>query len=248
MKAINILVIEDRPEESKLLIQMLKSHQYNISGVARTLKEALTLFYHTNVDLVIIDIFLNGVPDGISFAETINTVPMASRPFVFLTSSADRQIFERAKLTQPFSFLIKPFNKLEVLYAIEIALEKFYKQESAFASEQVNTIIGKDYLFIKKGKSLKKVLLSDILYIEVEEKYCNIVTLEDKFVILISLKKTLEWLDSALFLQTHRKFIVNREKITEIVPSDNLIVLQGNHTALLGEHYKELVKQFRTLR
>jgi DNA-binding NarL/FixJ family response regulator len=62
------------------------------------------LFYANKVDVVIIDIFLNGSPDGIAFAETINVVPNASKPFVFLTSSNDRQIFERAKLTRPFSF------------------------------------------------------------------------------------------------------------------------------------------------
>ena len=151
MDNINILIIEDSPEESDRLIQVLKNHNYNISGIARSFKEALALFYQVNVDLVIIDIFLNGVPDGISFAETISTVPEASKPFVFLTSSTDRKIFERAKLTQPFSFLMKPFNELEVLYAIEMAVEKFYKQEDIFITEEENTVISQDYLFIKKG-------------------------------------------------------------------------------------------------
>jgi two-component system LytT family response regulator len=41
-------------------------------------------------------------PDGITFAETINIVPNGLKPFVFLTSSKDRQIFERAKLTRSF--------------------------------------------------------------------------------------------------------------------------------------------------
>jgi FixJ family two-component response regulator len=56
--------------------------------------------------------------------------PNASKPFVFLTSSNDRQIF--AKLTRPFSFLMKPFNELEILYAIEMAVEKFHNQNDAF--------------------------------------------------------------------------------------------------------------------
>jgi two-component SAPR family response regulator len=49
----------------------------------RTFNEALQLFYANKVDVVIIDIFLNGSPDGIAFAETINVVPNASKPFVF---------------------------------------------------------------------------------------------------------------------------------------------------------------------
>ncbi|CAL2102169.1 LytTR family two component transcriptional regulator [Tenacibaculum sp. 190130A14a] len=248
MDNVNILIIEDTPQESDRLVKVLADNNYTVSGIARNFKDALGLFYKVKVDIVIIDIFLDGVPDGITFAETINTVPEASKPFVFLTSSTDRKIFERAKLTQPFSFLMKPFNELEVLYAIEMAVEKFYEQEDVFITEEEDTVISNDYLFIKKGKSLKKVLLSDIIYIEVEEKYCNIITSSEKFVILISLKKILQLLDNTKFSRTHRNFIVNIEKITEIVPTDNLIVLQENHTVTLSERYKDIIKRFRTLK
>lgn len=248
MDNINILIIEDTPEESDKLVKVLESNNYSVAGIAKSFKEALTLFYKVKVDLVIIDIFLDGVPDGISFAETINTVPEASKPFVFLTSSTDRSIFERAKLTKPFSFLLKPFNELEVLYAIEMAIEKFYEQTDVFFTEEEDTVISNDHLFIKKGKSLKKVLLTDIIYIEVEEKYCNIITAKEKFVILISLKKMLQFLDNTIFCRTHRNFIVNIEKITEIIPADNLILLQENHRVTLSERYKEIIKRFKTLK
>jgi response regulator of citrate/malate metabolism len=50
---------------------VLLANSYNLVGIARTFNEAL-LFYANKVDVVIIDIFLNGSPDGIAFAETIN--------------------------------------------------------------------------------------------------------------------------------------------------------------------------------
>ncbi len=248
MDNVNVFIIEDTPAESDRLIKVLEANNYVITGVARNFKEALTKFYQVKVDIVIIDIFLDGVADGISFAETISIVPEATKPFVFLTSSTDRQIFERAKLTQPFNYLMKPFNELEVLYAIEMAVEKFYDQNDVFLDEEEDTVISSDYLFIKKGKSLKKVLLSDIIYIEVEEKYCNIITEKEKFVILISLTKILKLLDSSIFCRTHRNFIVNMEKILEIVPSDNLILLQGDHHVTLSERYKDIIKKVRTLK
>ena len=155
MDNVNVLIIEDTKAQSDALTKVLNSNNYNIVGVATSYKDALDLFYNNKVDIVVIDIFLNGNPDGITFAETINVVPDASRPFVFLTSSTDRKIFERAKLTQPFSFLMKPFNELEILYAIEMAVEKFYAQNDVFLSDEEDTVISKEYLFIKKGKSLK---------------------------------------------------------------------------------------------
>ena len=248
MDNINILVVEDTHEQSDALIKVLKENNFTIVGVARTFKEALDVHYNNKVDIAIVDIFLNGSPEGITFAETINTVPGSSIPFVFLTSSTDRSIFERAKLTQPFSYLLKPFNELELLYAIEMAVEKFYDQEDVFLGDEEDTIISNDYLFIKKGKSLKKVQITDIIYIEVEEKYCNIITVNEKFVILISLTKMLQLLDNSIFCRTHRNFIVNTEKITEMVHGDNLIILEGKHKAILSDTYKDILKRVRTLK
>lgn len=248
MEKVSVLIIEDTVTESNSLIRVLEAHDYEVVGVARSHREALDLFYANKVDILIIDIFLNGVPEGISFAETLNNVPNAARPFVFLTSSTDRGIFERAKLTRPFSFLLKPFNELEVLYALEMALEKFYEQPNIFREEEQNTVVSPDYLFIKKNDSLKKVRIADIVYIEVEERYCTIRTESEKFVIHISLTKMIELLDHSLFSRTHRNFIVNLEKIEEIQPSDNLVILTGKHLIPVSEKYKDFMLRFRTLK
>ncbi|GAA3764116.1 response regulator transcription factor [Flavobacterium ginsengiterrae] len=247
MDNINVLIIEDTPEQSDALVKVLRENNYNIAGVAANFTDALKLFYETPVDVIIIDVFLDGKPEGITFAESINIIPQASKPFVFLTSSQDRQIFERAKLTRPFSFLMKPFNELEILYAIEMAVEKFYEQTNVFLSEEQNTVISNDSLFIKKKNSLKKVALDDILYIEVEERYCNIITEKEKFVILISLTKISELLDKNKFIKTHRNTIVNSSKIEEIFLTDNLIILKGNHRINLSDTYKDFIKNMNIL-
>ena len=247
MDNINVLIIEDTPEQSDALSKVLLANKYNIAGVARSYTEALKLFYAQTIDIIVIDVFLDGKPDGITFAETINIIPNASKPFVFLTSSQDRQIFERAKLTKPFSFLMKPFNELEILYALEMAVEKFYGQTNVFLSENQDTVISNDYLFIKKKNVLKKVSLKDILYIEVEDRYCNIITEKEKFVILISLTKISELLDKNKFIRTHRNYIVNSETIEEIILADNLVILKGNHKINLSDNYKDFIKKIKTL-
>jgi len=247
MDNINVLIIEDTPEQSDALSKVLLANKYNIVGVARSYAEALKLFYEHAVDIIVIDVFLDGKPEGITFAETINIIPNASKPFVFLTSSQDRQIFERAKLTKPFSFLMKPFNELEILYALEMAVEKFYEQNNVFLSEDQDTVISNDFLFIKKKNALKKVAINDILYIEVEDRYCNIITEKEKFVILISLTKISDLLDKSKFIRTHRNTIVNLDKIEEIILADNLIILKGNHKINLSDTYKDFIKKMNIL-
>nr|WP_315195996.1 response regulator transcription factor [uncultured Flavobacterium sp.] len=247
MDNINVLIIEDTLEQSDALSKVLLDNNYNIVGVARNYTDALTLFYKNDVDIIVIDVFLDGKPDGITFAETINIVPNAIKPFVFLTSSQDRQIFERAKLTKPFSFLMKPFNELEIIYALEMAVEKFYSQTNIFLSEDQDTVIGNDYMFIKKKNTLKKVSLKDIIYIEVEDRYCNIITEKEKFVILISLTKISELLDKNKFIRTHRNYIVNSDTIEEIILADNLVILKGNRKINLSDNYKDFIKKIKIL-
>jgi hypothetical protein len=71
-----------------------------------------------------------------------------SKPFVFFYPVL-RTNFERAKLTQPFSFLLKPFNELEILYAIEMAVRSLCPNQ-CFLSEDKDTVISAEYLFVKK--------------------------------------------------------------------------------------------------
>ena len=248
MDNINILLIEDNLSLATELKNTLENNDYHVVGIANNYQEALTLFYQFPIDLVIIDVFLGDNPEGITFAETISIVPNSLKPFIFLTSSKDRQIFERAKLTKPFRFLLKPFNDLEVLYAIEMAIEKFYNQINVFASAHENTVIGKDYLFIKKKNVLKKVTLSSIIFIEVENRYCNIITENEKFLIQISLSKILDYLDLSVFQQIHRKYIVNIHTIEQIITSDHLLLLKNNHKITFSSKYKDLIKSLSILK
>jgi len=60
MDNINVLIIEDTPAESDALVKVLIENNYNIVGVARTHQEALTLFYQNSIDIIVIDVFLDG--------------------------------------------------------------------------------------------------------------------------------------------------------------------------------------------
>ena len=248
MDKIAVLIVEDIPSQAEKLVKILEAHQYAVVGVAKSNQEALDLFFANKVDILIIDIYLDGAPDGISFAETLNKVPGASRPFVFLTSAKDRVIFDRAKLTKPFSFLLKPFNELELLYSLELALEKFYGQQNVFNSSDQYTVFSKEYLFIKKKEALKKVRIADITFIEVEERYCTVNTVLEKFTIHISLSKISELLDITMFGRTHRNYLVNLYMIEEIKVSINKIVLTNGEVIPMSENYREFMQQFRTLR
>ena len=253
MEHLNILIVEDNPSEAQLYKDILESNGFNIVDIITNYRDAMTFIlnnslFEKTVDLLILDIQLDGRPEGLNIAEAIDAMPNKQKPFIFVTSLTGRDIFERAKLTKPYAYIVKPVNELELVYAVEQAIERFYEQPNALSTEDENAVVSDEYLFIKKGKSLKKVHVSDIVYVEVEEKYCNIITPKERFVILISLVKILELLSSDKFCRTHRNFIVNTDKIVEIVPRDNLIILEGGYKATLSDKYKDIIKKIRTLR
>ncbi len=72
MEKINILILEDSQEEASILTEILSEH-YNVSGVATNYEEGVALFNTTIPDIAILDIFINGVREGIKLADYINT-------------------------------------------------------------------------------------------------------------------------------------------------------------------------------
>jgi DNA-binding LytR/AlgR family response regulator len=254
MEHINILIIEDHPADARRYKDILESNGFHIVDIVTRYRDAMNYVLNegtstTSIDLYVIDIQLeHSNEEGIRIAEAIDTMHGRQKPFIFVTNVTGKITFERARLTHPYAYLVKPVNELELAYAVEQAIERFYQQPNALSTEDENTVISDEYLFIKKANSLKKVQISDIIYVEVEEKYCNIVTANERFVILISLVKILELLNSEKFCRTHRNFIVNTDKITEIVPKDNLIILDGKYKATLSDKYKDIIKKIRTLR
>ena len=178
MKKINVLIIDDDNFESITLKNYLEENHFKVIAIAKDVKEAIAIYYTEDIDVVIVDIFLEGCPDGITFANIINRNKNTLKPFIFLTGHVSREIFEKAKIEHPFSFLLKPFNKLEILYAIELVLEK--SMSNSEWTENQSDIVD-DAFFIKKNKIFHKIHFRDITYVEVEGRYSKIMADKNSF-------------------------------------------------------------------
>ena len=237
MKKIKVLLLEDDSDAIVQFTDALPSDAFEIVGIARTLEEGLALYQSENsIDIAIIDIFLQGQPHGISFAKHVHEAE-TTIPFIFLTSSMDKHIFQQAKMTFPYNYLIKPFNTPELSFAIELAIEKFGHSEDAFSKKE--TVFYNDAFFIKHKQGLVKVTIEDIEYITVEGPYCNMITEKGSYVLQISLQKLMNDLPQDQFIQTHRNCTVNIKMIDTIFPSDNLILLKSGAKTLLSRRLKE---------
>jgi diguanylate cyclase (GGDEF)-like protein/PAS domain S-box-containing protein len=117
-----ILVVEDERLVAKHIENMVRGLGYEVAGVAATGEDAVRTALGTLPDLVLMDIMLRGDMDGIAASEQI--WDKAAIPVVYLTAYADEATLERAKVTDPFGYLLKPFEERELYTAIEMALYK----------------------------------------------------------------------------------------------------------------------------
>ena len=117
-----ILVVEDERLVAKHIENMVRGLGYDVAGVAATGEDAVRIALGTMPDLVLMDIMLRGDMDGIAASEQI--WDKAAIPVVYLTAYADEATLERAKVTDPFGYLLKPFEERELFTAIEMALYK----------------------------------------------------------------------------------------------------------------------------
>ncbi len=117
-----ILIVEDETIVAMDIEDELVGLGYTVAAIASSGQEAIEKTAKTRPDLVLMDIRLKGKMDGIEAAEQIRT--RFNIPVVYLTAYADDDTLERAKITEPFGYIIKPFQERDLHTTIEMALYK----------------------------------------------------------------------------------------------------------------------------
>ena len=123
MSKAKILIVEDERIIAKYIQNTLRALGYDISAIVSSGEEAIKMAGEVRPDLVLMDIVLKGDMDGIEAAEQIRN--LFDIPVVYLTAYANEKLFQRAKITEPFGYILKPFEERELQIAVEIALYKF---------------------------------------------------------------------------------------------------------------------------
>ncbi|MEH1796904.1 hybrid sensor histidine kinase/response regulator [Nostoc sp.] len=115
-----ILVVEDEVIVARTIASQLSQLGYIVTGTASSGKVAIAKASETQPELVLMDIILKGEMDGIATASKIRE--QLDVPVIFLTAYGDDRTLERAKITQPFGYIVKPFTTKDLRIAIEIGL------------------------------------------------------------------------------------------------------------------------------
>src|SRR3954470_18509295 len=159
MKKTKVLILEDQAAEASYLKDTLIQLGYEVAAVASCLSEGLEYFSVHQPDISLVDIYLDGKPDGIMFGMEMSAGQEAKKPFLFLTGATDTSTFKLAKASSPYNYLIKPFNKPELQYAIELAMER-YSAEVVHPPAADTTALSES-VFVKRGSTLISIRYND---------------------------------------------------------------------------------------
>ncbi len=121
-----ILIVEDEHIVAMGIKRMLKSLGYTVTGVASSGEDAIGKAESTFPDIVLMDVMLKGGMDGVEAAKEIRE--RFDVPVVYLTAYSDNKILERVKRTEPFGYIIKPFDENDLYSNIEVALHRQRKK------------------------------------------------------------------------------------------------------------------------
>ena len=117
-----ILIVEDEGIVAMELQNRLRTMGYGVAGIASTGATAIEKATRLHPHLILMDIKLKGDIDGVAAAEQIRA--HFDIPVIYLTAFADEHTLQRAKVTGPYGYLLKPFEERELYIAIEMALYK----------------------------------------------------------------------------------------------------------------------------
>lgn len=134
MADIKVIVVEDESIVAEDIRRTLIKLGYAVPAVVSSGEAAIKKVEEHIPDLVMMDIVLKGGMDGIETAKQIRS--RFNIPIVYLTAFSDEKILDRAKITEPFGYIIKPFKERELKINIEIALYKHKAEERLKESKE----------------------------------------------------------------------------------------------------------------
>ena len=223
----NCIIVDDDQMSCKILEgYVAKCSSLNLAGTFSDSVEARNIITkRRDIDLVILDIHMPEL-DGFDFINSLDNPPN------IIIETATEEYALKAFDFNVVDYLLKPISYGRFCKAIDKTIRYYSRKEIS------NT--GDEEIFIKKGSSLVKLKLKDIIYIEALENYVTLTTNDDRYTIHFTMKAMESQLPSGVFIRVHRSFIINKSMIQAIKESSlDLMVGDTIKSIPVGKSFRE---------
>lgn len=222
------IIIEDEiPAQNILKNYLSKLPNVELKGVFKAAIEANAFLNIETVDFVFLDINLPDIT-GIDFIKTIKNPPA-----IIMTTAYPDYAVSSFELETIVDYLVKPFSFDRFIKGVNKVKERIVKPERSTTEK-------KEAIFLNVDKTLYKIVLQDILYLESDRNYITVVTKTQKLSYIDSLKNWKEKLPEQEFIQIHKSYIINSKCVDKI--AGNELYIQTNRLPI-GRTYKQELLQ-----
>jgi len=210
----NCIIVDDDKVSCKVLESyVIKFSSLTLIGIFNdSISARNEISKRNDIDIIFLDIEMPEL-NGFEFIGSIEFPPN-----IIIVSSA-REYALKAFDFNAVDYLLKPVAYARFCKAIDKTMRYFSRKETSSSGDQE--------IFIKKGSSLVKLKLKDIVYVEALENYVTVNTRDEKFTIHFTMKAIENQLPSSLFTRVHRSFIINKSMI-QAIKENSLDLTLGN--------------------
>lgn len=205
---IKILIVEDEPLIAEAIKTYLLPLDLKNIQIEYELKHALEEINNNSFDLVLLDIRMQGLFDGIEIGLALSEKQI---PFMYLTAHSDVEMIKKMSETKASAFISKPIRKEELLLNVSFILNSILESY-------------KNVITVRSGHDLVPIEKKKLLYLKTDGNYLELFLVNnEKILVRTSIDRFLEEVHDADFLQTHRSYIVNKNHI-KFLKSDTVIL------------------------
>ncbi len=225
MASSKILVVEDEGIVAIGLQHKLQRLGYQVPQVVASGEQAIDIARAEHPDLVLMDIWLEGAIDGTEAAYQIYT--KLGIPVIYITAYTGEEVLDRAKLANPFGYLVKPIRDSELNATIKMALYKHQAERKKLSQPTVDTrsptrLQVEDLIWEadlgKLPETVQQILrwFPQVLYVHATSPYCRVIR-DARENIVLEFRMPLHELDhyftNVAFLRVHRSYLVNPQQV-----------------------------------
>ena len=229
------IIIEDEiPAQNLLKNYLSKLPNVQLLGTFQSAIQAHNYFKTGTADVVFLDVNLPDI-SGLDFIKTVKNPPA-----IIMTTAYPDYAVSCFELDTIVDYLVKPFGFDRFLKAVNKAEDR---ANNTIDINTVDTKVVEDSIFLNVDKTLHKIVLSEILYLESDRNYITVVTKTQKLSYIDSLKNWVEKLPKQDFIQIHKSYIINATYVSKI--SGNEVFINTQRLPI-GRTYKaDLLKKLR---
>ncbi|MBN1927220.1 MAG: response regulator transcription factor [Prolixibacteraceae bacterium] len=228
-----VFVVEDERIHLEAIKIAIEEAGLELVGECNNADLAFDLIKTTAPDVLLVDIALPGLNNGITLAQKVHSE--LGIPHIFTTSFTQDEIIQQAVATHPAGYLRKPVDPVNLKAAVQLALT------SQAASTKTQPVpASSETVFAKIGDKLVRVNIDEIIMVKADGENCISLVLEKRDIACRTTLKEFSRQLPAQFIQVHRGYIINLDHLDSFNEREQTAVLKG-HSAPVARNFRKIL-------